>query len=85
MRCDGSSLTSSRASSMALIPIGGGGFEQESLFEDQLVLGILGKGPRIEICRGNRVVIVAGHPTRRDNCRARCLDRSSGSVEPTSE
>jgi hypothetical protein len=42
-------------------PIGGCRLKQEGLFEDQLVVRVLGERPRIEVGRGRRVVVAAGH------------------------
>ena len=77
MRCDGSTLTSSRASLMALVPIGGSGLEQESLLEDQLVLGILGERPAHRSPLRRRYRGRRGQRARRDNCRAACRARRS--------
>jgi hypothetical protein len=42
-----------------VVPVGGGGLEQEGLLHDQLVTGVLGKSGRIKGRSGDGVVIAA--------------------------
>ena len=44
-----------------VVPVCRGGLEQEGLLKDQLVVGILGERPRIEVCCSGGVVVAARH------------------------
>ena len=44
-----------------VVPVRRGGLEQEGLLKDQLVVGILGERPRIEVCCSGGVVVAARH------------------------
>ena len=46
------------------IPVSGRRLEQEGLLQDQLVVGVFGERPRIEIGRGGGVVVAARYPAR---------------------
>ena len=85
MRCDGSTLTSSRASLMALVPIGRGGLEQEGLLKDQLVVGILGERSRIEVCCRGGIVVAARHAPGEIIAEQSAGPSLSVTVEATSE
>ena len=61
MRCDDLKFDQLLGELDGLVPIGGGRLKQEGLLEDQLVLGILGERPRIEIGGSGSVVVVAGN------------------------